>query len=64
MAKTKVLVVEDDRSLAEVLQYNLEQNGYEVFCAYDGQDGLSQARLRLPELIVLDVMIPLSLIHI
>ena len=58
MAKTKVLVVEDDRSLAEVLQYNLEQNGYEVFCAYDGQDGLSQARLRLPELIVLDVMIP------
>ena len=59
MAKTKVLVVEDDRSLAEVLQYNLEQNGYEVFCAYDGQDGLSQARLRLPELIVLDVMIPI-----
>lgn len=58
MAKTKVLVVEDDRSLAEVLQYNLEQNGYEVFCAYDGQDGLSQARLQLPELIVLDVMIP------
>ena len=59
MAKTKVLVVEDDRSLAEVLQYNLEQNGYEVFCANDGQDGLSQARLRLPELIVLDVMIPI-----
>ena len=58
MAKTKVLVVEDDRSLAEVLQYNLEQNGYEVFCAYDGQDGLSQARLQLPQLIVLDVMIP------
>ena len=58
MAKTKVLVVEDDRSLAEVLQYNLEQNGYEVYCAYDGQDGLNQARLQLPEIIVLDVMIP------
>ena len=58
MAKTKVLVVEDDRSLAEVLQYNLEQNGYEVFCAHDGQDGLNQARLQLPEIIVLDVMIP------
>ena len=57
MAKTKVLVVEDDRSLAEVLQYNLEQNGYEVYCAYDGQDGLNQARLQLPEIIVLDVMI-------
>ena len=58
MAKTKVLVVEDDRSLAEVLQYNLEQNGYEVYCAHDGQDGLNQARLQLPEIIVLDVMIP------
>ena len=58
MAKTKVLVVEDDRSLAEVLQYNLEQNGCEVFLAHDGQDGLNQARLRLPQLIILDVMIP------
>ena len=58
MAKTKVLVVEDYRSLAEVLQYNLEQNGYEVYCAYDGQDGLNQARLQLPEIVVLDVMIP------
>ena len=58
MAKTKVLVVEDDRSLAEVLPYNLEQNGYEVYCAHDGQDGLNQARLQLPEIIVLDVMIP------
>ena len=58
MAKTKVLVVEDDRSLAEVLQYNWEQNGYEVYCAHDGQDGLNQARLQLPEIIVLDVMIP------
>ena len=54
----KVLVVEDDRSLAEVLQYNLEQNGCQVFCAHDGQDGLNQARLHLPQLIVLDVMIP------
>ena len=58
MAKKKVLVVEDDRSLAEVLQYNLEQAGYEVICSHDGQDGLNQARLKLPSLIVLDVMVP------
>ena len=58
MAKTKLLVVEDDRSLAEVLQYNLEQAGYEVICSFDGQDGLNQAHLKLPKLIILDVMVP------
>lgn len=58
MAKTKVLVIEDDRSLADVLVYNLEQAGFEVFWAHDGQDGLNQATLRLPDLIILDVMLP------
>ncbi len=58
MPKNKILVVEDDRSLADVLKYNLSQAGYQVFSAYDGQDGLNQARLKLPEIIVLDVMIP------
>lgn len=59
MAKTKVLIVEDDRPLAEVLQYNLNQSGYDVICAYDGQDGFNQAHLKLPNLIVLDVMTPI-----
>jgi two-component system phosphate regulon response regulator PhoB len=58
MAKNKVLIVEDDRPLAEVLQYNLEQSGYEVLCSHDGQDGWNQARLKLPSLIILDVMVP------
>lgn len=58
MAKTKILVVEDDRSLADVLDYNLKQAGFEVFCARDGQDGLNQASLRLPDLVILDVMLP------
>jgi two-component system phosphate regulon response regulator PhoB len=52
------LIVEDDRSLAEVLEYNLENAGYEVFKAHDGRDGLNQAQLRLPDIIVLDVMLP------
>ena len=38
MAKPKVLVIEDDRALAEVLSYNLQANGYEVLMATDGQD--------------------------
>ncbi len=58
MPKSKILVVEDDRSLAKVLEYNLTLAGYEVLSAYDGQDGLNQAKLKLPEVIVLDVMIP------
>ena len=59
MTKMKVLVVEDDRSLAKVLAYNLTQAGYEVRSAYDGQDALTQARLQLPDVVVLDVMIPI-----
>ena len=59
MSRPKLLSVEDDRSLSEVLQYNFTQSGFEVFQAFDGQDGINQARLRLPEVIVLDVMIPI-----
>jgi two-component system phosphate regulon response regulator PhoB len=58
MAKTKVLVIEDDRSLAEVLTYNLKQAGYEVFAASDGQSGLLQAQLKSPEIVILDLMLP------
>lgn len=58
MSKARVLIIEDDRSLAEVISYNLRQEGFEVFVAYDGQDGLTQAQLKLPDLIVLDLMLP------
>ena len=58
MAKSKVLIVEDDRSLAEVLAYNLKQAGYEVLVARDGQDGLVKAQLKLPDLVILDLMLP------
>jgi DNA-binding response OmpR family regulator len=39
MAKTRILIVEDDSSLAEILAYNIRQEGYEVLTARDGQDG-------------------------
>ncbi|QDU98215.1 response regulator [Lignipirellula cremea] len=58
MVKPRILIIEDDRSLAEVLGYNLEQAGYEVLVAYDGQDGLYQAQLKTPELVLLDLMLP------
>jgi len=58
MGKASILVVEDDRSLADVLAYNLKQAGYDVYLAHDGQDGINQAQLRKPDVMVLDLMLP------
>ncbi len=60
MPKPKILVVEDERSLVEVLTCNLEREGFEVLAAHDGQEGLRQAQLKLPDLVVLDLMLPLK----
>ncbi len=60
MAKPKILVIEDERSLVEVLTYNLAREGFEVLTSYDGQDGLRQAQVKLPDLVVLDLMLPLK----
>lgn len=59
MGKPHVLVVEDDRSLADVLSYNLREAGYVVSVARDGQDGLTQAQVKVPDLILLDIMLPI-----
>ena len=54
----KVLVVEDDTTLLETLEYNLSHQGYEVVTAVNGRDALTLARSSQPDLIVLDVMLP------
>jgi len=59
MAKARILIVEDDASLAEVLEYNLRHEGYEISVARDGQQGLREVRLRCPDLVVLDLMLPM-----
>ncbi len=58
MSKKRILVIEDDRSLSEVLAYNLRQEKYEAVVALDGMDGLRQAQLKTPDLIILDLMLP------
>ncbi len=58
MAKSRILVIEDDRSLSEVLEYNLKNAGYDVVLSYDGSDGLYQAQYKSPQLILLDLMLP------
>lgn len=51
-------MVEDDRAISEILVYNLDKAGYEVSLAIDGRDGVNQAQLKLPDVILLDVMLP------
>ncbi len=52
------MIVEDDRAFGEVLKYNFIQAGFDVIRSSDGQDALNQARLRIPDVVLLDVMIP------
>lgn len=53
-----ILVVEDELSIATLLQYNLKQAGYDVIIANDGEDGLNKAVSHQPDLILLDLMLP------
>ena len=53
-----VLIVEDDKNIAELLQMYLEKEGYAVTLAYDGGEGLSKFRTIKPDLVLLDVMMP------
>ncbi|MCX6149476.1 MAG: response regulator transcription factor [Ignavibacteriales bacterium] len=55
--KSKILLVDDEHDIIEFLQYNLEQEGFDVICAYDGEDAL-QKIIEKPDLIILDVMMP------
>ena len=56
--KYRILVVEDDASLTELIKYNLEQEGYGVKIEMDGEEGLLTAQTELPDLILLDWMLP------
>ncbi|MCQ2978667.1 MAG: response regulator YycF [Clostridia bacterium] len=54
----KVLVVDDEQSIVDILEFNLKKEGYEVICAFDGEEGLSKAQNEKPDLILLDIMMP------
>ncbi len=55
---TKILIIEDDRFLRELMSRKLEEEGYEVFEAINGEQGLKQAKENKPDVILLDVMMP------
>jgi two-component system phosphate regulon response regulator PhoB len=58
MARSRILLIEDERALTDVLAYNLQREGYEVIVAHDGQEGLRKAQMQTPDLVVLDLMLP------
>ena len=54
----KILVVDDERPIAEIIKYNLQKEGYEVQTVYDGEDAIKMVHKMNPELVILDVMLP------
>lgn len=56
----KVLVVDDEQPIADILKFSLEKEGYEVICAFDGQEAVSLAFSEQPDLILLDLMLPIK----
>ncbi|TBL77442.1 response regulator YycF [Paenibacillus thalictri] len=56
----KILVVDDEQPIADILKFNLEKEGYEVICAYDGGKAVELAFSEEPDLILLDLMLPVK----
>lgn len=58
MAGEKILVVDDEPHIVQLITFNLEKNGYKVISANNGVDGLKMSKSELPQLVLLDLMIP------
>src|SRR5258708_40181963 len=56
--KSRVLVIDDEADLVELVKYNLEKEGFQVISASNGLDGLRMAQWDTPDLVVLDLMMP------
>lgn len=58
MSKGNILIVEDNMDNYELVRFVLERNGYDVFLAVNGRDGVDAARLQKPDLIIMDLSLP------
>lgn len=58
MSRKRILFVEDEMDLLEMVSFRLEQKGYEIITATNGKEGLDKARKEKPDLILLDLMLP------
>ncbi|WP_324825685.1 winged helix-turn-helix domain-containing protein [Sinanaerobacter sp. ZZT-01] len=59
MELKKVLIIEDEKSISDIIKFNLAKEGFQIETAYDGQEGLTKALSVNPDLILLDVMLPI-----
>lgn len=57
-AKQKILIVDDEPDILELIDYNLQKAGYQVFLASNGEEGIKMAKQHQPDLIILDIMMP------
>jgi len=55
----KILIVDDEKPIADILKFNLEKEGFEIVCAYDGEEALQKIDEFLPDLVLLDIMLPI-----
>ena len=60
MSDEKILIVDDEQNIVELIKFNLESSGYNVLCAYNGQDAVDIAKKEQPSLILLDLMLPVK----
>ena len=58
ISKSKILIIDDEENIRELLSYNLKNNGYDTFCCDNGIDAVNMAKKILPDLILLDIMLP------
>lgn len=58
----RILIVEDEKPIADILSFNLKREGYDVIIAYDGQEGINKSLNENPDLILLDVMLPKKMV--
>ncbi len=56
----KILIVDDEKPIVEILEYNLEKEGFTVVTAFDGEEAIRMAEVENPDLILLDIMLPLK----
>jgi two-component system response regulator VicR len=54
----RILIVDDEKAIGDIIKYNLEKEGFEVELAFDGEEGLEKIKVREPHLLVLDIMMP------
>jgi two-component system phosphate regulon response regulator PhoB len=58
MSRERILVVDDEKDILELVRYSLDRNGYQIETATSGEEALAKTRRRIPDLIILDLMLP------